>query len=316
MVAQQTVENGKLQAQLRDTQAESQAAKAFYEQQAVYHQYYINKMTEQQEKMMSQIVTEGTEVDATRTQPSPSTPTEDYFAPQERQQVIDHKKWLQQSAAAAAQAHAAAAAVGQLPIIDTGAAEVAARQAAYQVHLQEAAQAAAQKQGTKEELHAEKQAAQRAEQCDNFNVPAAHQPVPDDNHDLEADNWDEVQAKRVEERTLYEAQEVTDQMVRKIIKEEAEAMMAENSQGTHLHEQRQEPVPQTPVATQPPASAWEVGPLLGDNVDKEQYAAALRMRNLDEPSSIPTEQPSPCCCTPTEVASPAQPDKQEEISPT
>eukprot|EP00959_Pyramimonas_sp_CCMP1952_P473137 9501200-Pyramimonas_sp.AAC.1 len=36
MVAQQTVENGKLQAQLRDTQAESQAAKAFYEQQAVY----------------------------------------------------------------------------------------------------------------------------------------------------------------------------------------------------------------------------------------------------------------------------------------
>eukprot|EP00959_Pyramimonas_sp_CCMP1952_P273169 5710075-Pyramimonas_sp.AAC.1 len=40
------------------------------------------------------------------------------------------------------------------------------------------------------------------------------------------------------------------------------------------------------------------------------------MRNLDEPSSIPTEQPSPCCCTPTEVASPAQPDKQEEISPT
>eukprot|EP00959_Pyramimonas_sp_CCMP1952_P013770 290959-Pyramimonas_sp.AAC.1 len=39
------------------------------------------------------------------------------------------------------------------------------------------------------------------------------------------------------------------------------------------------------------------------------------MRNLDESSSIPTEQPSPCC-TPTEVASPTQPGKQEEISPT
>jgi hypothetical protein len=153
---------------------------------------------------MSQIAAEGTELDATGPQPSPSTPTEDYFATQERQQVIDHKKWLQQSAAAAAQAHAAAAAVGQLPIIDTGAAEVAARQAAYQAQQQAAAQHA-DHQGQ----HAQ-HAAQHADHQDPDNVPAAHQPVPDDNHELEADNWDEVQAKRVEERTMYEAQEVTD----------------------------------------------------------------------------------------------------------
>eukprot|EP00959_Pyramimonas_sp_CCMP1952_P221025 4620954-Pyramimonas_sp.AAC.1 len=60
--------------------------------------------------MKSQMAAEGAELEAAVPQPSPTTPTEDYFGTQERQQVIDHKKWLQQSAAAAAQAHAAAAA--------------------------------------------------------------------------------------------------------------------------------------------------------------------------------------------------------------